>query len=46
MAVDSEKIPEAKILIKEFRQKMSALLESGKKDEVYQLAVQLYPLSK
>ncbi len=40
------KIPEAKVIIREFRQKMAALLERGDKTDVFQLAIQLYPLSK
>lgn len=45
LAIDLKKIPEAKIIIREFRQKMIALLKDGNKTEVYQLAIQLYPLS-
>lgn len=46
LAVDVKKIPEAKMIIREFRQKMAALLEDGEKSEVYQLAIQFFPLSK
>lgn len=46
IALDPEKLPEAKTVIREFRQKMAVLLKDGKKTEVYQLAIQLYPLSK
>jgi uncharacterized protein (TIGR02147 family) len=46
VAMDIEKLPEAKTIIREFRQKMSALLRDGKKTDVYQLAIQLYPLTK
>lgn len=46
VAVDLEKIPEAKTIIREFRQKMTALLRDGKKTDVYQLAIQFYPLTK
>jgi plasmid maintenance system antidote protein VapI/DNA-binding MarR family transcriptional regulator len=46
MAVDIEKLDEARELIKEFRRKMGRLLGSGKKlNEVYQLSVSLYPLT-
>lgn len=45
-AVDPEKIPEAKIIIREFRKKMASLMKSGHKTEVYQLAIQLYPLTQ
>lgn len=46
VAVDKEKILEAKTIIREFRQKMLALLETGEKTEVFQLAIQFYPLTK
>jgi uncharacterized protein (TIGR02147 family) len=46
VALDLEKLPEAKIAIREFRQKMAELLKSGRRTEVYQLAVQLYPITK
>ncbi len=46
LAVDTDKIPEAKIIIREFRQKMAALMEKGKKKEVFQLAIQFYPLTE
>lgn len=45
LALDLNKLPEAKIIIREFRQKMAALLEEGEKTEVYQLAIQFYPLT-
>lgn len=45
LALDLKKLPEAKVIIREFRQKMAALLEEGDKTEVYQLAIQFYPLS-
>lgn len=46
IAMDTEKLPEAKVIIREFRQKMMALLRDGKKNEVYQLAIQFYPMTK
>ncbi len=46
MAIDPDKIPEARETIKRFRREMSAFLESGKKKRVYSLAVQLFPLDK
>lgn len=46
VAIDLEKLPEAKAIIREFRQKMSALLRDGHKTEVYQLGIQFYPLTK
>lgn len=45
LAVDMKKIPEAKGIIREFRKKLAALLQEGDRKEVYQLAVQFYPLS-
>lgn len=46
VALDLEKLPEAKTIIREFRQKMSALLRDGNKTDIYQLAIQFYPLSE
>lgn len=46
VALDLEKLPEAKTIIREFRQKMEGLLRDGKKTEVYQLAIQFYPLTQ
>lgn len=46
MAIDLDQLLEAKTIIREFRQKMAALLRDGpKKTDVYQLAVQFYPLT-
>jgi len=46
-AIDTEKLPEAIALIKKFRRQMGELLSRGeKRDEVYNLAVALYPISK
>jgi uncharacterized protein (TIGR02147 family) len=45
LAIDLEKLPEAKGIIREFRQKMMALLKTGQKKEIYQLAIQFYPLT-
>ena len=45
LAIDLEKLPEAKNIIREFRMKMRALLESGNKTDVYQLGIQFYPLT-
>jgi uncharacterized protein (TIGR02147 family) len=45
-AIDLEQLPEAKTIIREFRQKMTALFNKGSnKTEIYQLAIQLYPLT-
>lgn len=46
VAIDPEKVPEAKVIIREFRQKLSALVKNGHLTEVYQLAIQFYPLTK
>lgn len=46
LAIDPEKLPEAKTIIREFRQKMASLLKHGHRSEVYQLAIQFYPLTK
>lgn len=46
LAIDLERLPEAKTIIREFRQKMEGLLRDGNKTDVYQLAIQLYPLTK
>ncbi|MCK5073726.1 MAG: TIGR02147 family protein [Bacteriovoracaceae bacterium] len=46
VAIDLEKLPEAKTIIREFRQKMIELLRDGNKTDVFQLAIQFYPLTK
>lgn len=47
MAIDVDQLLEAKTIIREFRQKMTALLRDGRnKTDVYQLAIQFYPLTK
>lgn len=45
-AVDPEKIDEIKTLIREFRQKIATHTKNGKKSKVYQMAIQLYPLTR
>lgn len=45
MAIDLKNIPKAKILIRNFRRKLAAMLEEGDQTEVYRLAVQLFPVS-
>lgn len=45
IAMDLEKLPEVKTIIREFRQKMAAMLRDGKKTDVCQLAIQFYPLT-
>lgn len=46
MAIDLKKLPIAKKMIREFRDKISQYLESGKKSEVYKMCIQLIPLSE
>lgn len=46
VALNLEKLPEAKTIIREFRQKMMGLLRDGEKTDVYQLAIQFYPLTQ
>ena len=43
MAIDKSKLPRAKELIRTFRKELCALLESGPKEEVFTLAIQLFP---
>lgn len=45
VCIDPNKIEEARVLIRNFRRSLSAFLEEGPQKEVYQLAVQLYPLT-
>lgn len=46
MAIDPELLPEAKKLIQDFRRKLTHFLESEKKQEVYKLNIQLFPISQ
>ena len=46
MAINLQRLNEAKELIREFQRKLSAFLEVSPKSEVYQLAIQLFPLTK
>ncbi len=47
MAIDTSLIPEANIKIKNFRRKLCHFLESSSnKNQVYRLAIQLFPLSR
>ena len=45
MAIDESKLDEARILISQFRRNLSNYLEKGTKTRVYNLAIQLYPLT-
>jgi uncharacterized protein (TIGR02147 family) len=46
MAIDPEKIPTAKKMIRQFRDRLCAYLESEEKKEVYQMCIQMFPLTK
>ena len=47
MAISSERLPEARKLIQDFRRKLAAFLEEGsKRDAVYRLNVELFPLTR
>ncbi|MDO9181199.1 MAG: TIGR02147 family protein [Bacteriovorax sp.] len=46
MAIDTANIEKAKILIQKFRRDLCELLEEGDQKAVYNLGIQLYPLSK
>lgn len=46
MAVDVNKIIEAKEMIKKYRRELCQFMETGTKKEVYKLCVQLFPLSE
>jgi len=46
IAADPNRIEEARKLIREFREKMSCYLENDEKKEVYNLSIQLFPVSK
>lgn len=46
MAIDSRKLPLAKEAIKDFRRRLMLLLEAGEADEVYNLNIQLVPVTK
>ena len=46
IAINPEKIPEAKAVVREFQEKLYALLSQGEKTEVYQFNCQLFPLTR
>lgn len=46
MAIDPSNLAPAKALMREFRQRLAALLEHGQQTEVYRLAMQLFPVSQ
>ena len=43
MAIDIKKLPQAKSIIREFRERLSAFLEDGEKTEVYEFCLSLFP---
>jgi len=45
LPVNQKKLLKAKEFIRQFRGKMETLLEEGEKNEVYQLSIQLFPLT-
>jgi uncharacterized protein (TIGR02147 family) len=45
-AIDSSKLDEAKEIIRSFRRELAALLETGERDEVYQVSIALFPLTR
>ncbi len=46
LSIDPSKIAEAKKIIRRFQDEISETLESGEAKEVYQLGIQLFPISK
>lgn len=46
MAIDVNNIDKARDLIRKFRRELCALLEDGEQTQVYNLGIQLYPISK
>lgn len=46
MAIDSQRMEEARLLIKRFRRQLNSLMSQGECDEVYQLGVSFFPLTQ
>lgn len=46
MAISKSRLSEAKIMIQDFRRRLSAYMEEGPRDAVYRLNIQLFPLSQ
>lgn len=46
MAIDPDRLPEAKRMIRDFNRKLCDFLENGKRKRVYNLGIALVPLSK
>ena len=45
MAINVKKIPEAKIRIQSFLREITAYLEDGERDEVYEMTINLFPVT-
>jgi uncharacterized protein (TIGR02147 family) len=45
-SINRKNIPEAKKMIRTFRRKMATLMAKGHKTDVYNLNVQLFPVTK
>ena len=46
MAIDVSKLPEAKAMLRKFRRRLARLLESGNRTQVYNLNIQLIPVTR
>ncbi len=46
ICIDIDRLPEAKKMIRDFRRGLSRFLEAGKKNAVYNINIQLHPLSE
>jgi hypothetical protein len=46
MSIDPAMLPEAKAQIEQFTQSLCKLLESGKRRQVYELGISLFPIQK
>ena len=46
MAIDTANLDKARLLIQKFRRDLCDLLENGNQEQVYNLGIQLYPISK
>ncbi len=46
MAIDTKNLDKARLLIQKFRRDLCELLEDGNQEQVFNLGIQLYPISK
>ncbi len=46
LAIDPDRLPEAKKMIRKFQNQMERYLEKGNRTEVYQMCIQLFPLTE